>query len=49
MGGESVGYFLSVEIKINSFCFLYGIFLRTLPSNMKQVCREYLHVTNLIR
>lgn len=35
MDGESVGYFLSVEIKINSFCFHYGIFLRTLPSNMK--------------
>lgn len=35
MDGESVGYFLSVEIKINSFCFLYGIFLRTLPPNMK--------------
>lgn len=49
MDGESVGYFLSVEIKINSFCFLYGIFLRTLPPNMKQACREYLHVTNLIR
>lgn len=26
MDGESVGYFLSVEIKMNSFCFLYGIF-----------------------
>ena len=25
MDGESVGYFLSVEIKINSFCFLYGM------------------------
>lgn len=35
MDGESVGYFLSVEIKINSFCFHYGIFLRTLPPNMK--------------
>ena len=35
MGGESVGYFLSVEIKISSFCFHYGIFLRTLPPNMK--------------
>lgn len=35
MDGESVGYFLSVEIKISSFCFHYGIFLRTLPSNMK--------------
>lgn len=35
MDGESVGYFLSVEIKISSFCFHYGIFLRTLPPNMK--------------
>lgn len=35
MDGESVGYFLSVEIKIRSFCFHYGIFLRTLPPNMK--------------
>lgn len=26
MDGESVGYFLSVEIKISSFCFHYGIF-----------------------
>lgn len=35
MDGESVGCFLSVEIKISSFCFHYGIFLRTLPPNMK--------------
>lgn len=35
MDSESVGYFLSVEIKISSFCFHYGIFLRTLPPNMK--------------
>lgn len=35
MDGESVGYFLSVEIKISSFFFHYGIFLRTLPPNMK--------------
>ena len=35
MDGKSVGYFLSVEIKISSFCFHYGIFLRTLPPNMK--------------
>ena len=35
MDGESVGYFLSVEIKISSFCFHYGVFLRTLPPNMK--------------
>lgn len=35
MDGESVGYFLSVEIKISSFCFHYGIFLRTLPPIMK--------------
>lgn len=35
MDGESVGYFLSVEIKISPFCFHYGIFLRTLPPNMK--------------
>ena len=35
MDGESVGYFLSVEIKISSFCFHYDIFLRTLPPNMK--------------
>lgn len=35
MGGKSMGYFLSVEIKISSFCFHYGIFLRTLPPNMK--------------
>lgn len=35
MDGESVGYFLSVEIKISSYCFHYGIFLRTLPPNMK--------------
>lgn len=35
MDGESVGHFLSVEIKISSFCFHYGIFLRTLPPNMK--------------
>lgn len=35
MDGESVGYFLSVEIKISSLCFHYGIFLRTLPPNMK--------------
>ena len=49
MDGESVGYFFVRRNKINSFCFLYGIFLRTLPPNMKQVCREYLHVTNLIK
>lgn len=35
MDGESVGYFFVRRNKINSFCFLYGIFLRTLPPNMK--------------
>ena len=28
---------------------MQGILVRTLPPNMKQACREYLHVTNLIK